>query len=127
MENSKMKIVLFLGAGFSAQSGFPGTGEITRLLLASPPGRAESSIEEFISETIGGFWRRVFAWSPGMKEPSLEDHFTQIDMAAKLDHNLGPYYDSRKLRAIRRMTIHRIWTQIRRPRLRSRMAVSSTF
>jgi NAD-dependent SIR2 family protein deacetylase len=95
MENSKMKIVLFLGAGFSVQSGFPSAGKINEQLLATPTGSSEPSVEEFISETIRKFWGKVFAWKRGMKEPSLEDHFTQIDMAAKSWHNLGPDYDSR--------------------------------
>jgi len=115
MENSKTKIVLFLGAGFSVQSGFPSTGKLNEQLLATPAGSPEPSVEEFITETISKFWGRVFAWKRGMKEPSFEDHFTQIDMAVKSFHNLGPDYDSRKLRAIRQMTIHRIWSQIKRP------------
>lgn len=114
MENLKTKIVLFLGAGFSVQSGFPSTGTLNERLLAAPAGSPEPSVEEFISETISRFWGKVFAWKRGMKEPSLEDHFTQIDMAAKSHHNFGPDYDSRKLRAIRRMTIHRLWSQIKR-------------
>ena len=115
MENSRTKIVLFIGAGFSAQSGFPNTRELSEKLLATPAGTAEPSVEAFISEAIGKFWEGVFAWKPGMKEPSLEDHFTQIDMAANSGHNLGTNYDSRKLRAIRRMTIHRLWSRIKRP------------
>jgi hypothetical protein len=116
MENSKSRIVLFLGAGFSAQSGFPSTGELNQQLLATPADSPEPRIETFISESIGKFWGQVFAWKRGMKEPSLEGHFTQIDMATKSYHNLGPAYDPRKLHAIRRMTIHRIWAKIKRPR-----------
>jgi len=115
MENSRTKIVLFIGAGFSAQSGFPNTRELNEKLLATPAGSAEPSVEASISEAIAQFWESVFAWKPGMKEPSLEDHFAQIDMAANSGHNLGPDYDSRKLRAIRRMTIHRLWSHIKRP------------
>ena len=80
-----------------------------------PAGSPQPTVEEFISETISKFWGTVFAWKPAMKEPSLEDHFTQIDMAAKSYHSLGRDYDSRKLRAISRMTIHRLWSQIKRP------------
>jgi hypothetical protein len=117
MENSKAKIILFLGAGFSVQSDFPSAVKINEQLLATPVGSPEPSVEEFISETIRKFWGKIFAWKQGMKEPSLEDHFTQIDMATKSCHNLGPDYDFRKLRAIRQMTIHRIWSQISRPRV----------
>jgi NAD-dependent SIR2 family protein deacetylase len=90
MENSKMKIVLFLGAGFSVQSGFPSAGKINEQLLATPTGSPEPSVEEFISETIRKFWGKVFAWKRGMKEPSLEDHFTQIEWPRSLGTILDP-------------------------------------
>ena len=51
-----------------------------------------------------------------MREPSFEDHFTQIDMAVNSGHNFGPDYDSAKLRAIHKMTIHRIFGWLRKPK-----------
>lgn len=41
--------------------------------------------------------------------PSFEDHFTLLDMTANAGHNLGHYYTPSKLRAIRRMSIHRVF------------------
>ncbi len=115
MENSKTKVVLFLGAGFSAESGFPKTSELNEKLLKSPIGGQESELEEFISAAISRFWETVFGWKEGMKKPSLEDHFTQIDMAISADHSLGSSYDSARLRAIRQLTMHRIFGHLTRP------------
>lgn len=104
------KLVIFLGSGFSAELGYPTTGQLQEKLLDSL-GYADDVIrrEEFISERIREFWRDVFGWKDGQSPPALEDHFTQIDMAANSGHNLGQKYDPRKLRAIRRMTIHRVF------------------
>jgi hypothetical protein len=55
----------------------------------------------------------VFGWRAGKQPPSLEDHFTQIDLAANSGHHLGPSYDPKRLRAVRRMTIHRIFTLLK--------------
>ena len=45
----------------------------------------------------------------GHPVPSLEDHFTQIDLAANSGHHLGPAYPPKLLRALRRFTIHRVF------------------
>jgi hypothetical protein len=74
---------------------------------------AQKKLEEFISTRIGEFWRNVFGWKPGMDEPSFEDHFTQIDLAANTGHYLGRLHDPKKLRAIRRLTIHRVFTLLK--------------
>jgi hypothetical protein len=39
----------------------------------------------------------------------LEDHFTVLDLAANTGRNIGPEYTPKKLRAIRRLSIHRIF------------------
>jgi hypothetical protein len=110
MEHLKTKVVLFLGAGFSAQSGLLKTNQLMEKLLTTPEDSLEGGIEEFISDTIKKFWEKVFAG-----KPSLEDHFTQIDMAAQSGHTLGRNYDSTKLQAIRRLTIHRIFSWLKNP------------
>jgi hypothetical protein len=115
MEGSKTKVVLFLGAGFSVPSGYLSTNQLNERLLDIPAERRDIRLEEFISATIGNFWEKVFAWRRGMTQPSLEDHFTQIDMAVKSGHSLGPDYDSTKLRAIHKITIHRILSLLRKP------------
>lgn len=113
---SKRRVVLFLGSGFSAALDLPTTAQLsTRLLLSSDGSQPATSVEEFISRQIGEFWKTVFGWKPGGRPPTLEDHFTQIDMAANAGHHLGPEYDPRRLRAIRRMTIHRIFSLLKSP------------
>jgi hypothetical protein len=39
----------------------------------------------------------------------LEDHFTLLDLSANSGHNLGREYGPKELRAIRRLTIHRVF------------------
>jgi hypothetical protein len=107
----KKKLVLFLGSGFSAALGLPTTAQLSEKLLQSGDGGGEI-YETFITATIGKFWEDVFGWQPGMRPPTLEDHFTQIDLAANSGHHLGAYYDPKKLRAIRRWTIHRALSQL---------------
>jgi NAD-dependent SIR2 family protein deacetylase len=111
----KRRVVLFLGSGFSAASGLPTTSSLSEELLQDPPrdSPTRKELESFISQTIRQFWKTVFGWRPGARPPSLEDHFTQIDLAANSGHYLGPSYDPKRLRAIRRMTIHRILSRLR--------------
>ncbi len=111
------KVALFLGSGFSAASGLPTTSTLSKELIDPQKDNAsDEALEAFISRTIGEFWAVVFGWRPGAQPPSLEDHFTQIDLAANSGHYLGPGYDPKRLRAIRRMTIHRILTRLGSPR-----------
>ena len=116
MASSRKKLVLFLGSGFSAELGLPTTEELRQIML-EPIGAItpeEMLQETFVSERIQEFGAKVFGWAPGAQKPSLEDHFTQIDLAANAGHCLGPEYGPRELRAIRRMTIHRIFEVLRR-------------
>lgn len=111
---SKTKVVVFLGSGFSAALDLPTTDQLSeRLLEYTGDIPAIKPLEQFISARICEFWTTVFSWRPGMRPPTLEDHFTQIDMAANSGHHLGPIYGPSKLRAIRRMTIHRIFTLLK--------------
>lgn len=115
--NPRTKVALFLGSGFSAASGLPTTRRLSdELIDPRKDNPAFMELEVFISRTIGAFWEAVFGWKPGTRPPSLEDHFTQIDLAANSGHYLGPDYDPKRLRAIRRMTIHRILTRLGSPR-----------
>jgi hypothetical protein len=105
------KLVLFLGSGFSAELGLPVTSKLQDKLLEASPGHpCEVPREAFISKTISTFWKEVFGWTKSRKRPSLEDHFTQIDLAANSGHYLGLAYGPKRLRALRRMTIHRVFT-----------------
>src|SRR5882724_6852538 len=104
------KLVLFLGSGFSAELGLPVTSKLQDKLLEVTAGPAvEVRREAFISNTISTFWKEVFGWTKSRIPPSLEDHFTQIDLAANSGHYLGRVYGPKKLRALRRMTIHRVF------------------
>jgi hypothetical protein len=104
------RMVLFLGSGFSVDLGLPVTSKLQdRILEVSPPPE-EAQREAFISQRISSFWHDVFGWTGSKTRPALEDHFTQIDLAANSGHYLGMVYGPKKLRALRRMTIHRIFT-----------------
>jgi hypothetical protein len=115
--DQRAKVVLFLGSGFSAALDLPTTNQLSEKLL----GASENPhpLEKFISDRIAGFWGTIFGWKPGMRAPTLEDHFTQIDMAANAGHHLGPEYGPRQLRAIRRMTIHRIFSLLESRRVQN--------
>jgi NAD-dependent SIR2 family protein deacetylase len=84
------KVVLFLGSGFSKELGLPTSGELQNnfLELDFDPG-SDLDREMFISKLLGDFWRDVFGWTPSRPRPALEDHFTQIDLAANSGHYLG--------------------------------------
>jgi len=107
---SAEKLIMLLGSGFSVDFGLPVTSKLQEKLLevtANDPREAQR--EEFISRTIASFWKDIFGWAESLEPPSLEDHFTQIDMAANSGHYLGRLYGPKKLRALRRMTIHRVF------------------
>ena len=120
---TKDRLVLFVGSGFSAELGVPVTSKLQEQLL-DPVGTAPDVVrrEAFISSVIAGFWRHTFGWSRSRLPPSLEDHFTHIDLAANSGHFLGMNYGPKKLRALRRMTIHRVFKLLDvRPEIREDM------
>jgi hypothetical protein len=112
-DKSKARLALFLGSGFSRALDLPTTETLGKKLLTNPEGSVDKPLEEFISARIREFWQAVFGWREGTRQPTLEDHFTQIDMAANSGHHLGATYSPKKLRAIRRLTIHRIFTLLK--------------
>jgi hypothetical protein len=103
--------VLFFGAGLSSVAGLPTTRELTQQFLSLPPTEATGAhLQDLISTHLRSFWDRVFAHAPGgSNKPSFEDHFTVLDLAANTGHNLGAHYTPRQLRAIRRLSIHRVF------------------
>jgi SIR2-like domain len=106
----KPRIVLFLGSGFSAAFGLPTTTLLGSMLLDQPNGLHHvPEIEKFITKHIADYWKKVFGWT-GRQGPALEDQFTQIDLAANSGHHLGSNYGPKQLRAIRRITIHRVFS-----------------
>lgn len=62
-----------------------------------------------ISAQLAQYWSAVFGWRRGRRKPSFEDHFTSLDLAANTGHHLGRLYSPQKLRAIRRMSLHRVF------------------
>jgi hypothetical protein len=96
-----------LGAGFSKCAGLPIQHEFSSLLLSD---RFHSAIDPAITANIKGFLSYAFGWTEGRDIPSLEDIFTCIDLSAGSGHNLGIRFTPKKLRAIRRMAIHRIFS-----------------
>ncbi|MBI5634972.1 MAG: hypothetical protein HZA15_16005 [Nitrospirae bacterium] len=120
----KPKLALILGSGFSKDAGLPTTADIPEKFLMTPTNTVlTSEIEDEISKILRKFWERVFGFKNGGPRPSLEDHFTLLDLAANSGHHLGPYYSPKKLRAIRRMSIHRVFSLVtfgkkKRPHIR---------
>jgi len=116
-KDDRLKLALILGSGFSKEVGLPTTGEIPKIFLEFPnkdvPGYfLPSEVEEEISRILNKFWQDIFGFCAGHDTPSLEDHFTLIDLAANSGHHLGKYYNPKRLRAIRRMSIHRVFSLV---------------
>jgi hypothetical protein len=105
-----MSTAFILGAGFSSLSGLPIQSEFSALLLA---GEFSSDLDKVITKALGTFLADVFGWRPGQTIPALEDVFTCIDLAANAGH-LGIKYTPKKLRALRRMAIYRIFSVLDR-------------
>jgi hypothetical protein len=107
---SKPRITLIVGAGFSCEAALPSTQTLSEQFLEPvPDGVVPIEVEQEISKHLDKFWREVFDYANDKPKPFLEDHFTAIDLAANTGHNLGPSYSPRKLRAIRRLSIHRVF------------------
>jgi len=121
---SKPKLALILGSGFSKDAGLPTTAGIPSKFLATPDNKVlKDELENEISNILRRFWIKVFGYRDGAIPPSLEDHFTILDLAANSGHHLGNYYSPKKLRAIRRMSIHRVFPLVtfgrrKRPHIR---------
>lgn len=100
--------VLIAGAGLSAVAGIPTTNQLTKKFLTQPPTQATPApLQEAISEELHRYWKAVFGYRSD--EPSFEDHFTVLDLAANTGHHLGTRYSPKRLRAIRRLSIHRVF------------------
>jgi hypothetical protein len=69
---SKTRIALFLGSGFSKTLGLPTSKELsTKLLERVKTIKPFQKVEDFIGARIGEYWRAVFGWTSGAPEPSL--------------------------------------------------------
>ena len=101
---------VIIGAGFSSEAGVPLTSEINKGFTDCLPNQTTPEpIQSEITRHLWRFWQDVFNTKRGGRLPSFEDHFTVLDLAANSGHNLGPYYTPAHLRAIRRLSIHRVF------------------
>jgi NAD-dependent SIR2 family protein deacetylase len=108
-------VALIVGAGFSTEAGLPTTPQLGQRFLEIPPTRRPADIDQRLREEIdrtitkvlSNFWKGAFQFRSNDHHPSLEDHFTVIDLAANTGHHLGPDFSPRRLRLIRRFSIHR--------------------
>jgi hypothetical protein len=109
----KTKLALILGSGFSKCAGLPTTAELSDKFLLPPTKTVLGpALEGEISRILKRFWEDVFRDRDGGPTPTLEDHFTLLDLAANSGHYLGNNYSPKKLRAIRRISIHRVFSLV---------------
>ncbi len=102
----KADTAVILGAGFSRESGLPIARDLSKSIFDSYfGGRLENAITDAIKKLL----KECFRWKTGDPLPTFEDIFTMIDMAAGSGHSLGRAFTPKKLRAVRRMLIHRLF------------------
>lgn len=106
------KIGLIVGAGLSCEAGLPASEMLPAMILGG--GRWEGKPQEQLTAKLVEFWREAFGCGPG-GAPSLADHFTALDLAANSGHQLGPNWPPRTLRALRRLTIWRLFKILSEP------------
>jgi hypothetical protein len=86
----------------------PPTAKLSDQFLDVPEnGVVPPDVEKEISKQLREFWNNAFRYPDRQLKPSLEDHFTTIDLAANAGHHLGRLYSPKRLRVIRRLSIHR--------------------
>jgi hypothetical protein len=126
---SKPRLVLILGSGFSKEAGVPTTAELSSEFLKNPRNSVFLSgpeLEDCITAALKEFWIEVFGYEDGATPPTLEDHFTILDLAANSGHHLGINWPPKRLRAIRRFSIHRVF-QILDTAMKPAPAIDSLF
>jgi NAD-dependent SIR2 family protein deacetylase len=103
--------VVIVGAGFSAAAGIPLTSALLDAFPQSDPTpTTAAALQTEISRQLTKFWKMAFGWrdSSGCT-PTFEDHFTLVDLAANTGHHIGWFYSPARLRAIRRLSLHRVF------------------
>src|SRR5439155_2383875 len=68
-----------------------------------------SEVDELITNAIKEFLTHCFRWNEANPIPTFEDMFTMIDISAGSGHSLGRSFTPKRLRAIRRMLIYRLF------------------
>jgi len=107
MFNHDAETAFILGAGFSAESKLPTTREFADSLL-NPA--FVGGLETTITAGLMEFLQHCFRWKEPQPLPTFEDMFTMIDMSAGTGHSLGRSFTPKRLRAIRRMLIYRLFS-----------------
>ena len=97
--------VAVLGAGFSDAAGLPLASKVSQEFLQLNCDK----VQQVITANLREFWRDVFGYEEGKPIPSFEDHFTLLDLAANVGHNIGNRFTPALLRALRRISIHRVF------------------
>lgn len=105
----KTNTCVITGAGFSKVSGVPSTRQLTKSFLHPPGPSASPAVQSEITRFLREYWHSVFSYTGRGSPPSFEDHFTLLDLAANTGHHLGKAYSPSALRAIRRLSIHRVF------------------
>lgn len=98
---------VILGAGFSAESKLPTTRQFADSLLDPA---FVGGLETVITAALIEFLQQCFRWRESQPLPTFEDMFTMIDMSAGTGHSLGRSFTPKRLRAIRRMLIYRLFS-----------------
>ena len=107
MSHGEVDTAVILGAGFSNCANVPLTGQLSDHILSEC---FNSSVDRAITQALKEFLEGAFFWQEPDRLPSLEDIFTMIDLSANSGHNLGRQFTPKRLRALRRMLIYRVFT-----------------
>lgn len=119
MDDSRPKVALIVGAGYSKGMGGYTTAELADQFLAEPKSQyLPRGTEREVTRLLKKFWGSAFGFDGGGRRPSLSDHFTVIDLAANSGHSLGAAYDAARLRAVRRLSLHRLFALLAHRKLR---------
>jgi|SRR5580704_3635095 hypothetical protein len=105
--SDKPYIALILGAGFSKCADLPLQADFSRALLDNIE---DDDLNRTITSALQEFLQLTFGWCRSDDLPSLEAIFTLIDVSANTGHNLGFSYPPKKLRALRRLLIYRVFS-----------------
>jgi hypothetical protein len=106
-DHDKPHVAVILGAGFSRCAGLPLQAQFADELLTNEPDDRRNQV---ITAAIQEFLGFTFGWQPSTPLPALEDIFTMIDMSAGTGHALGTQNTPRRLRALRRLLIYRVFS-----------------
>lgn len=106
-QSHPLRIAVILGAGFSRCADLPLQKDFSKNLLTN---NQSDQLDRVIDGAIKDFLQFTFGWTRGDKIPPLEDIFTMIDLSAGTGHALGPRNPPKRLRALRRLLIYRVFS-----------------